>query len=122
MERDWSRRCVQLFACSIKPVALACASPQPLGRYFQFAADSVGSQYIVDSSAELVRDRSGIGGEPEAPFALLERRFIASPLNEQRSQHQSVKRNHRHRRLRALDALRDRDTRVTEAAYAKGRR
>jgi len=36
-------------------------------------------------------DWSGIGGEPETPFALLEHCFIASSLSEQRSQHERCK-------------------------------
>src|SRR4029077_6453085 len=54
-------------------------------------------------------------------LALLEHCFIASSLSEQRSQHESVKCNHRHLSLGALEALHDRDARGTEAALAKGR-
>src|SRR5262245_43256510 len=44
-------------ASFISRILLARPSFQPPGWYFQFAADSVGSQHVVDGSAELIRDQ-----------------------------------------------------------------
>ena len=53
MEQDCSGRCT-LFVTAIKPVALPGSFPQPLGWYFQPAADT----RLVDGSTERVVDQT----------------------------------------------------------------